>query len=254
MKRMGVMNEERIANDNVIQFTQSETKTKTFRHDYPVSDELRNVMVHEVFSDFMKFGLERYYNDFLSISKRFADDHQLKGRKRDELIHNLFWWRILYDSSTTFCNSSIEEYIAENSQRLKKRHFLISWLRECDKAVPKFYHVGHKFNDRVLVVTDLLTRKNHNVIVYDPLAIPAQKGEIVMGTLMPQGNRLYFPIVDFYHFDYDARKEISINLNYYYKKYLETSPMLEAFIHVLSAMLQIERFVHIDNQEKTSSN
>lgn len=46
----------------VVEFAQSERNTKTFRLDQPVSDELREVMVNEVFKDFMNFMLERYYD------------------------------------------------------------------------------------------------------------------------------------------------------------------------------------------------
>lgn len=248
------MNEERVTNEKVIKFEQSESNTKIFRHDYPVSDELRKVMVNEVFTDYMKFAFERYYNEFFSLLREFAENHHLEGEKRDELVHNLFWWRLLYDSSSNLGLSCIEEYIAVHYHSLRKRPILISWLRECDKVVPKFYHVGYKFNDRVLVVTDFLTEKTLNVIVHDPLAIPPKKGEIVMGTLIPLGDNLFFPIIDFYHFSYEARRDIAMNLHHYFYKHLKTSPMHEAFIHVLSAMLQIERFITIENQENASLN
>ncbi len=48
---------EKIIDDKVVDFVQSETKTKTFRHDYSVSNELRHVMVNEVFRDFMIFTI-----------------------------------------------------------------------------------------------------------------------------------------------------------------------------------------------------
>jgi hypothetical protein len=74
-----------------------------------------------------------------------------------------------------------------------------------------------------------------------------------MGTLIPLGDGLYFPIVDFYHFDFEARQEITNYIFYYFDKFLKNSTMNEAFILVLSAMLQIERLVYLDNQENSSS-
>jgi hypothetical protein len=246
--------EKRETVEKVVEFAQSETNTKTFRLDYPVSDELREVMVSEVFRDFMVYALDYYYTDYLPFLEEYVDEHRPRVEKRDILVNNLFWWRILYDSSLNFGKSCIDDYISENYHWLSKRPILMSWLKECKKAIPKFYHVGYKYNERVLIVTDILEGKTLNVTVHDPRAIPPKIGEIVMGTLILLGDGLYFPIIDFYHFDYEARQEIANHIFHYYDKHLKTSSMHEAFIHVLSAMLQIERFVSIDNQEEASSN
>jgi hypothetical protein len=251
-ERIGVMMVKKETVEKVVEFAQSETKTKTFRHDYPVSEDLRQVMVGEVFSDFMKFALDRYYVEYLPILKEYVDEHHPREEKRQVLVQNLFWWRIFYDSSQTFRGSCVEDYIAENFNWLRKRPIMISWLRECAKAIPKFYYVGYKYNEHVLVVINTLEEKPIDIIVYDPLAIPPKKGEIVMGTLIPLGDGLHFPIIDFYHFDFDARQYIAMHLHFYYDKYMKNSTMHEAFIHVLSAMLQIERLVFIDNLENTS--
>lgn len=238
--------------EKVVEFAQSETKTKIFRPNHPVSDELRQVMVNEVFRDFIKYAWDHYYTDCLPILKEYVDDHNPKKEKRQLLLKNLFWWKIFYDSSRNFRESCLEDYIEENDHWLSKRPILISWLRECGKAIPKFYYVGHKYNDRVLVVIDTLEEKPLDVIVYDPNAVQPKKGEIVMGTLIPLGDDLYFPINDFYHFDFKARQEIAMHLHYYYDKHLKSSTMHEAFIHVLSAMLQIESIVSSDNHDNTS--
>ncbi|WML48428.1 hypothetical protein RCG23_24855 [Neobacillus sp. PS3-34] len=239
--------------EKVVEFAQTETKTKIFRHDYPVSDELRKVMVSEVCRDFMMYALDQYYAEYLPMLKEYVDEHHPREEKRQILIRNLFWWRILYDSSVKVGSNCIEDYISENHHWLSKRPILISWLRECNRLIPKFYHVGYKYNDRVLVVTDILTAKTLDVIVYDQSAIPPKKGEIVMGTLIPLGDGLFFPIIDFYHFDFEARQELANHFFYYYDKCSKTSSMHEAFIHVLSSMLQIERLVFIDHQENPSS-
>lgn len=240
--------------DKVVELVQSDVKSKRFRPDYDVSEELRGEMVSEVFRDFMMFALDRYYEDCLPMLKAYVDEHHPRRKKRAGLIHNLFWFRMLYDASLNPKNNSFEAYISENYQYLLKKPFMISWLRECAKAVPKFYYVGHKYNDHVFVAIDVLEEKPLDVIVYDPAASPPEKGEFAMGMLIPLGGGLYFPIVDFYHFDYQAREAMASCLHHHYHKYLEDSTLHEAFIHVLSVMLQIERIIFTKEKEKQPLN
>jgi hypothetical protein len=237
----------------VVPFTQSETSTKTFRLDLPVSDELREVLVNDVINDLMGYIIDLYSNEYLPILEDFANDHFPEEEKQQALVHNLFWWRIFYDISKDSRTNCIEDYISEHYHLRKKRPIQISWLRECKKAIPKFYFVGYKYNDRTLVLMDILEEKPLNVVIFDPLAIPPQKGAIVMGTLLPLGDGLFFPITDFYHFDYRARKEIAACIHHYYDLHLKNSSAHEAFLHVLSAMLQIERIVTSEKSESISS-
>jgi hypothetical protein len=237
--------------EKIVEFAQSVTKTKTFRHDYPVSEDLRQVMVSEVFRDFMIYALDLYYdNENLSFLKEYVADHNPKAEKRQGLLDNLFWWRLLYVSGLNPENNCLDDYISGNVNMLRDKPIIISWLRECNKAIPKFYFVGHKYIDRCFVAVDILTQKPLDVLVYDPTAVPPKKGEIAMGTLIPLGGGLHFPIVDFYHFDYEAREAMASCLHQHYDKFLKTSSMKEAFIHVLSVMLQIERTIFMQNQEK----
>lgn len=57
------------------------------------------------------------------------------------------------------------------------------------------------------------------------------QGEIAMGTLIPLGGGLFFPIVDFYHFDFETREAMASCLHHHYEKYLKTSSMKETFFH-----------------------
>lgn len=239
--------------EKVMDFVQTGTNSKIFRPDYPVSEELREEMVSVVFRDFMIYAIDRYYDENISILEEIVADFQIRDEKWHSLMHNLFWWRLFYESSQNNGTSIIEEYIAENYQSLSKKPIFISWLRECDKVVSKFYFIGYKFNERFLVAIDILTEETVEIIVCDPLAIPTKQGEITFGTLIPLGGGSYFPIIDFYHFDFGARQEIANHLQYYYDKHLKTSPMHEVFIYVLTAMLQIERFVSLENQGTASS-
>jgi hypothetical protein len=239
--------------ENVIDFVQTATNSKIFRLDYPVSEELRDEMVGEVFRDFMIYALDLYYEENISILEEIVADLHVREEKWNGLMQNLFWWRLFYESNQNKGTSIIEDYIAENYRSLRKKPILISWLRECDKAVSRFYFIGYKFNERVLIAIDLLTEETVEIIVCDPLAPPTNQGEITFGTLIPLGGGSFFPIIDFYHFDFGARQEIANHLQYYYDKHLKTSPMHEAFIYVLTAMLQIESFVALENHGTAST-
>jgi hypothetical protein len=235
--------------ENVIDFVQTATNSKIFRPDYPVSEELREEMVSKVFRDFMIYAIDRYYEENISILEEILTDLQIRDEKWHGLMHNLFWWRLFYESSQNKGASIIEEYIAENYQSLRKKPILISWLRECDKVVSKFYFIGYKFNDRYLIAVDILTEETLEIMVYDPLANSPEQGEITFGTLIPLGGGVFFPIMDFYHFDFGARQEIANHLKYYYDQHITTSPTHEVSVYVLTAMLQIERFLNLENQE-----
>jgi len=240
--------------ENLVYLVQSEVKSKTFRINYPVTEELRQEMVFKVFRDFMVYALNQYYDEEnLTLLEEFVDEHQPKQEKKERLLDNLFWWRIMYDAGQNIMESCMEEYLSDNRIRFRNRPFITSWLRQCDKAVPKFYFIGHKYNDHVFVAIDILTEEPLDVMVFDATAVPPKQGEIAIGILIPLGGGLYFPIVDFYHFDYQAREAMASCLHYHYEKNLKTSNMHEAFLHVLSVMLQIERIIFMEEQEKLTT-
>jgi hypothetical protein len=237
MKVMKVMPTEK-----VVEFSQSEFKTKLFRHDYPVSSEV-NKMMEELHKEFLIYA-EQYFTESALILQEFIEEHHLRKEKILALEYNLYWWKILYDSSKDIELSCVENFIAESYLWFRDKPLITSWLREWDLAVPKFYFVGHKYSDNVFLVIDILEDKIIDVIVRDPIVQPPKQGEIVMGTLIPFGDSIYSPIGDFYRFDYEAREEIAGNLKHYYNQHLKTSSMHEAFLYVLSATLQIEHFVY----------
>jgi hypothetical protein len=236
----------------VIDFAQTATSSTKFRFEYPVSMELREEMVRKVFRDFMNFAIDRYYDETIDSLEEFVTDLQIKDEKFHSLLFNLFWWRLFSESSENNGSDVIEEYIAENYHWLSEKPIFISWLKECKKAITSFYFIGYKFNDRALVAIDLFTEETIEILVYDPLAIPPKKGEIAFGTLIPIGGGSFFPIIDFYHFDFGARQEIANHLQHYYEEHLRTSPAREVIIYILTAMLQIEQLVSMENQESGS--
>ena len=238
---------------NVLELVQSDWKAKTFRSDYPVSEDLREVMVNEYIRDFMIYAIDEYYHDEnLSLLKELVDDLQPSKEKHQGLLDNLFWWDLLYQSTRKPKLRCMDDYIAQKNHMLRNKPFITSWLKECNRAVPKFYYVGHTYNDRAFVAIDVLAEETMDVVIYDPTACPVKKGEFIAGTLLPLGGGLFFPIVDFYHFDYQAREAMASCIHHHYEKYLKTSTLHEAFIHVLSVMLQIEKIISKEQANATS--
>ncbi len=231
----------------VVKFAQTLAKSKKFRHDQPLTDELRVLMIEQVFIDIAEYVIEHHYEDSLDIFQEFIDDHYLPNEKQLGLSENLFWWQMLYHVHQDPEVNFIEDYIADNITYLHHKPLIVSWLREWKKAVPKFYYVGYKYNDRVLVVVDMMTKETLDVIVYDPQAIPPKQGEVMMGTLIPIGDALYFPIVDFYHFDVELRESIAPLIHHHYQTYQNNTTTLEAFIHILSSVLQFEKWKEADD-------
>lgn len=221
-------------------------KTKTFRKDYPVCDSARKIMIEEILHDFMNYATSNYYDEEkASVIEEFVDDHGLKEKKRHNLFDNLFWWEMLFQTNPR----AIDEYLLENNNYYKAKPFMKSWLKECSNAMPKFYFIGHKFHDNFFIAVDILTEKPIQVIVCTPIATPPKKGEIAAGILLPLGGNLYTPLVDLYHFDYEAREAMASCLREHYSTYLKDYPMHEAYIHVISVMLQIEYTVSFQKQE-----
>ncbi|MGJ7922242.1 hypothetical protein [Neobacillus sp. LXY-4] len=236
---------------NLVTMVQSKPKAKTFRIDYPVSNDLLLEMVTKVFRDFMNDTLDLYYHDEnLSVLEEIVEEHNPKEEKKESLLDNLFWWQILNSSGQNKKRSCIEDYIGENFHRFRTKPFMTSWLRACDQAEPKFYFIGETFNERIFFAIDILTHKPHLVFIFDRNSIPPKHGELVMGTLLPLGGNVFFPIVDFYHFDYESREAMASCFHYHYSRYKKEYSKDETFLHVLSVMLQIERMIFLENQEK----
>jgi thiol-disulfide isomerase/thioredoxin len=231
---------------NLVAMVQTEERAKTFRVDYPVAEELQAKMITEVFSDFATFVYEEFYHEeTLLVLKEFVEESNPHVLKKQSLLDNLFWWQIMYQSAQNTL-SCVDEYLTMNHFSFMTRPFMTSWLRKCDKSVPKFYFIAHKYNDRHFLAIDILTEELLEVFICHSNAISPERGEIVAGTLLPLGGGLYFPIVDFYRFDYEAREAIGSCFHHHYDKYSKNSSPHESFLQVLSVMLQIEHKISMD--------
>lgn len=228
---------------NVVAFAQLSTQTTPFRHDQPLSLEVKEKWMPQQYNDFVAYVVGRVGELYRPLLEEFVEDHCPPEEKRLMLERNLFWWRVLYDVYGSESVSFVKDYCAENSIDLQVRPLMKSWLKEWEKAVPKIYYIGHQFGTNAFVAVDMETEETIDVVTYDGEAGNPEKGSIAIGTLIPTGDGLYSPITGFYCFDPEVSKEMARPLLYHYEKHLEESPGLEGFVHVLSIALQIERMI-----------
>lgn len=232
---------------NVIQFAQTISRTRKFRHDYPITKELQKLLVLDVYSDFVKYMLGRFYFEAKPFIDEFTVFHPTTEKKTPLLVNNLFWWYALNQEIDG--HQAIEEYIQKQKYHYRKKSIIPAWLREWNKAVPKFYQVVYRYNDNALVLMDIFEKKPLDVNIYDHEAVAAKEGEIVAGTLIPIGNSLYFPIIDFYHFDIEATEEIITHILLYYEQYNDINSMHQFFLHLLSIALQVESRIIVEKEK-----
>lgn len=236
------MNSQDKKNHIIVRDSEIESNQQEFKQEYPISEENKKHLLTVVLNELANYVIEHYYELSQITLKKYIADHLIKEIKKDSLEHNLFWWILFHSAKIDQDNNFIDEFLVAQP-KYHNNSFIISWLKEWEKAIPKFYYVGYKESDRVLVLVDIITNEMIDVIVHDPFAVAPKKGEVVMGTLIPIGNNVCFPIVDFYHFNLEASQYIFKHLHFYYEKHLKERTLLEAFIHVLSIALQIEKII-----------
>lgn len=227
----------------IVEFAQTKLNANKFRQHYPITEEMKDELLTKILKDCIAYVTKHYYASHQIIFREYIDEHVIRGGKRSALENNLFWWQMIYNASLDQEMSCIEDYITTHYKVFCKKPLMVSWLREWEKATPAFYYVEAQHHNHSLLLIDMRTKKPVDVILYDPLASLPIQGEVVMGTLIPIGQRLYFPVVNFYHFDLGASKYIMRHFDYYYQKHIKKGTVLEVFIHVLSIILQVEKLM-----------
>lgn len=236
------MNSQERMNHVVVGDSEIKSNQQQFKHDFPITEETKKHLLMIVLKELENYVIENYYELNQTIFTEYIADHLIKETKKGSLEHNLFWWQLIYSAKMNQDNSFIKDFLVAHP-KYHKKNFVTSWLKEWEKAIPKFYYIEYKESNSGLVLVDILTKEMIDVIVYDPLAVTPKKGEVMVGTLIPIGSSVYFPIVDFYHFNLEASQYIFKHLHFYYEKHLKEGTLLEAFIHVLSVALQIEKII-----------
>lgn len=238
LERDECMTQERKSDDNIVRFEQKGTKVKTFRKNFPISEELRRVLLKDVFPDFQEFAINQYFELFQPILMLFVNEHEPPIHKRRLLEENLFWWRIFFDKSMELANC-IEEYYLVHYRMYNHNPIINSWLKELNHAKPAFYFVEFKQDDYNYELTDIISREVVHVMV-DQTMNTLEKETVVFGTIFPIGANTYFPFTEFYPFDYVTTIAIYNNLKEFFKQHQQLGNNFEITIHALSAMLEIE--------------
>lgn len=221
----------------VVAFTQSRTNASKFRHDYPLTNEVRNELLDDVYTQFTDFVLREEYIISQPIIREFVESYNLTEKKSYTLEFNLFWSKVLYTARYREDLNYINHFIAQNVSRSP---IVCHWLREWEKAKPSFYRIDYQYHQQEWRVTNLLTDEIVKVMLRDAPIPSIQERDIVVGTLIPIGNSSYFPLVEFYHFDCATGQEIMAHLQENYLQYLDESSFYEAFFRILSEALQLE--------------
>lgn len=224
---------------NIVNFSQ--TTLTNFYNTAPTSYELKIFLyydVHTVLSNYLK---DLYFTDYYPLLKEMSNDHQVVKGKEQAFITNLFWWYLLYHIDE-FHADYIEDFIHKQKD-IDKSPFILSWLDEWKKAVPSFYFVGYKYDDQNFVLIDSRTRESFDVMIFDLDIASLEKGDIVLGTLLPIGDELYFPITEFYRFHSSANEDVAQAIYHSFDEISKNSTQLQAFIHIVSIALQIEEMI-----------
>jgi len=237
----------RTHNTNVVEFAQTVSGTKKFRHEYPISEPLKKLLLIDIYQDFTSFVLSQYFSEAKPFIDEFLSFHPTYRNKKSSLEQNLFWWYVLYQNSMNPEMNFIDQYVFENKAKYRKKHIIPAWLNEWGKAVPKFYLIRNKYDQKKYIFEDILNRKEVEVSLNSE-DLYYYEGALIVGTLIPIGNSVYFPVVDFYDFTYETSVEILTHILFYYKNYYETTTSVyQLFLHLFSAALQIENQIIGDN-------
>lgn len=230
----------RTHNTNVVEFAQTVSCTKKFRHDYPIPEPLKKLLLIDIYHDFTGFVLSQYLSEAQPFIDEFLSFHPTQSNKKFSLEQNLFWWYVLYQNSVNDEMNVIDQYVLENKMKYRKKQIIPAWLNEWGKAVPKFYLIRSKHDQQKYIIEDILNRKEVEVSLNNE-DFYFHEGALVAGILIPIGNSVYFPVVDFYNFTYETSVEILTHILFYYKNYYDTTTSAyQLFLHLFSAALQIE--------------
>lgn len=232
--------------DNIIPFRQAE-RSNAFQPTYPISRATQKEFL-DVYQDVISFIMTQYFHVFHPLLRSVSKDYNVSLEKRIDLEQQLFWLKITSEASQG--NSVFEEYILETNMRYKKKPLIISWLREWNKAVPTFYYVSHKSTDHHLILVDLFQEEIKKVIIIHENITPIQEGEIVLGTLLPIGGNMYFPIVDFYHFEQRANSDVAAYIHEKFQQQDQNKDIHNLILEMMNVAITIEGYILSEEENK----
>lgn len=134
----------------------------------------------------------------------FIDQHHVPEEQEDTLILTLAMADFFANKKVNYAKRYMKLY----KKNLPHRAFLTSWLQAVEATVPKFYFVVKRHDKKLTTLVDFSTGEFNHAYVSDPTARPIYEGSIVMGMLLPMGDKLHATYFDFYHFHQAPSKQM----------------------------------------------
>lgn len=128
----------RTHNTNVVEFAQTVSCTKKFRHDYPIPEPLKKLLLIDIYHDFTGFVLSQYLSEAQPFIDEFLSFHPTQSNKKFSLEQNLFWWYVLYQNSVNDEMNVIDQYVLENKMKYRKKQIIPAWLNEWGRQYLNF--------------------------------------------------------------------------------------------------------------------
>ncbi|MGP4071320.1 hypothetical protein ACTWQB_02055 [Piscibacillus sp. B03] len=232
--------------NNVYEFMQNSTSTKTYRHDYPMTEELMDELLGEVYLPIYKQTYFHHYENAKDRLLRFVREHEVPNTKQEKVIDLVFWWKILYEMQHDEDFDEVYQYKVSHQAFLNKRPILSSWLKEWYKIYPKFYYVSDQFALNGSFAVDCEKQTITEILFPHPMIQPPKKYSIIVAILLPYCDSLYFPLCDYYVFDDKVKREIAPNINFLYQELDGKDHKLDQFMHMFSSVLRLEQ-LYLDN-------
>ncbi|MBA2176202.1 hypothetical protein H0266_14995 [Halobacillus locisalis] len=215
--------------------------TRLFHEGAEISSELADQMMIEL-GGFILYMIDRHLEKQSPRVHKFLYEHDIPKDKIDILALNL----ALAEHFSRGEVGHAKRYMKLYGKKGPHQTFTTSWLRECERALPKFYYVADPLDGDVIRVLDLESKTYRFVYVNDSEAEKAQKGALLAGMLIPLGKGLHTTFFDFYHFEY-VEDILAVIAKASYQDHKQHSSPYEAFFLALSETLQMDRhFLGID--------
>ncbi|WP_208592082.1 hypothetical protein [Gracilibacillus suaedae] len=225
---------------NQSQFSKKRARSVKFRHDKTMSEDLRGELLTNVYLKFVQYTYQQYLGDLLPAFEEFADDCFAPPNKQEPIVENLFWWRLAYEVKLNPSFNCFQDFVNENNSYFERFPVLKSWFEHWQHVIPSYYYIGNKFGANAFVAVNIETEKTVEIFLPVP-TIPAPKqGSIVVATLLPYCDSLYFPIGLFYEFDGRARVDIARHLRLYQEQLSDEDDKYEVFVRMFSSLLKVE--------------
>ncbi len=208
--------------------------SRLFHEGAEISSELADQMLIEL-GGFILYMIDRHLEKQSPRVHKFLYEHDIPKDKIDILALNL----ALAEQFARREVGHAKRYMKLYGKKAPHQTFTTSWLKECERVLPKFYYVDEPLDGDVIRVLDLESKEYRFVYVNDSVAVKAKKGGLLAGMLIPLGKGLHTTFFDFYHFEFIDDRLPAIAQATYEQKRQQTSPY-DAFFLSLSVALQMD--------------